>query len=117
MALKGNDISSQTSTTNVDKKISVGGNGDITALQDNVFNLNGAGSLNLTSGSTEVAKAAIAAGQEAIKTAAASADAVVQSQAQFVATASGQKYIVYVVAAVGGLALLGLGYVASKGSK
>lgn len=117
MALKGNDIKSTTSTTNVDKKISIGGNGSVQALQDSAITLNGGGAFNVTSSDPEVAKAAIAASTQAVQTAAKSADAVVKSQEQFVATASGQKYIVYIVGAVAGVAILGAGFIALKTGK
>ena len=103
---KGSNASTSTTTTNVDKSITLGGNGAVLALQDNTLDLASGASLSITSSDPEVAKAAIAASQEAIKTAAACADAVVKSQEQFVGTATGQKAIVYVVAALAALGLI-----------
>lgn len=108
--------SSSSTTQNTDRRVTTD-SGQVFSLQDSNLNLNGGGGIYVTSADPQVAMAAIqavtnnsnkvstslselAAGSNKI-----AAD-VAKSQEQFVATASGQKYVLWAIAAVGGILIL-----------
>jgi len=116
MAVKGNESASSSATNNIDKRLSTG-EGDIFALQDTEITVAGEGRLDLTVYDPKTALAALDFADKAnIRTTDAVgalakgsneiAAAVAKSQEQFVATASGQKWAVGAIVALGAILVL-----------
>ncbi len=118
--MSGSSSSSQqqTTTTNVDKRVSTAAGG-ILAVQDNTIS---GGVVNITNADADVAKAAIEAASNvagAVMDTASNltgasnkiASQVADSQRAFVETASGQKMVLYAIAA---LAAAGLAFIVIK---
>ncbi len=117
-----------TQTTNTDKRLTTT-SGEILALQDSDIRLRDQGQITFISSNADLARAAIeAVSRNAANITTAVGDTVKQlatgsnkiaadvakSQEQFVATASGQKYVLYALAGIVGLVMLPTFF---KGSK
>lgn len=113
---KGAASENTQTTSTVDKRITVQ-NGNVQAITDSTIQVSKGGVLTITNNDQQTAQAAIAAlnssaaGLFSVVTdlsrgANAEAGKVVDSQANFVGTASGQKYVTYIVAIAGGAVAL-----------
>ncbi len=116
MGGSSSNSSNTTQQTSEDRRVTTG-EGDITALQDNTITLESGSSVTLINrdpGAVSVAFEALAeqsarsteAAVELAKVSSAAASKLAESQEQFVATASGQKYVLYIL--MGLAALVGL---------